>query len=81
MTPLFVEMVLNLYCCPLSPPHNGSNAATEAFQQAIKEGLFKQGPNRVEVTDRGRAYVAALLSVPLPTVKYVIEWPAGEVHL
>jgi len=84
MTPLQIEIMLHYYAmgddyreCDFSAP-----AVREAIDNFIlvTEMLRASTPEEgydpaYRITDKGRAYVDYLCSVPLPAVKYVIEYP------
>lgn len=85
MSPLFIQTILNVACCPCDPPHNDSPGGHDAISEMHAMDLIKVCEKRLvcgdrwttglELTDKGRAYVEALQSIPLPTLRYVIEWP------
>lgn len=88
MSPLFIQTILNVACLPCDPPHNGSAGGHNAINDMHTMGLIEtcerqlvcggRWTNGLQLTDKGRAYIEALQSIPLPITRYVIEWPKGE---
>lgn len=54
----------------------------ETVEMFLREELLRRAPEPIrdacyEITDRGRAFVDALQTVPLPTQHWRVEWPAS----
>jgi hypothetical protein len=83
MTPLQIEIMLHYYA--RTEDYRFGDFSAPTVKEAIE--VFCRGdmlnftnkadyPNAAYViTEKGRAYVDYLRSVPLPVVKYVIEYP------
>lgn len=80
MTPLKIEMLLHWYTTDTDPDIEGS-AQHQAWTAFLEDMLIQSrligdtAPAEYKLTARGRAYVEALLSVPLPKKTWVVEWP------
>jgi len=80
MTPLKITMMLHYYAiaAPYSEhnlAHARSSAVHEQRQELLTDGMIFQDDGRESgwgVTEKGRAYVDALLAIPLPVCKWVI---------
>lgn len=79
MTPLQIKMMLHYYTStePYSARdliHANSQSVYEQRDELIKWELLTYKFNSAyEVTEKGKFYIEYLLSVPVPSIKYVIE--------
>ena len=81
LTPLHLKLLLHHYTHPEPWPHKGG-CANEYEEQLRSEGLLQLAPPiQVDrdylVTDKGRAHVEQLLTLPFPTQAWVNE--SGQV--
>ena len=79
MTPLQIKILLHYYTCVDGYGRADDNrkepAVIEAISQFMRNGMLKPSPEGLyTVTDRGKAYIDALRSMPLP----VCEWRVPE---
>lgn len=79
MTPLQIQMMLHYYAIaePYSV-HNRTHAQSAAVygqrQQLIDDGMLSVNiDSGYTVTEKGQFYIEYLLSVPVPSIKFVIE--------
>jgi len=88
MTPLEIEILLHYYYSgedfrkgDFSAP--AVRAAIDLFQVLDGGSLLTKDPCDMEknytITDRGRAYVNALCSMPLPVSKWVMPEPLNDI--
>lgn len=83
MTPLQIQMMLHYHCSPEPySVHNRTHAQSEVVhrqrQQLLDDGMLSvegHTDSGYTVTDKGRFYIEYLLSVPVPSTKFVIEFP------
>ena len=88
MTPLEIGMLLHIHarCDALPMP---SPVHHEAIAQFVGSGLItvaelcERGTHPYSLTERGRCYVEALMSVPLPREEWVVtglnvRWPREQ---
>lgn len=80
MTPLQIDIMLHYYA--MGDDYREGDFSAPAVKESIDwlddERMILRtlsGNPQYRITDKGRAYVDYLCSVPLPTVKYVIEYP------
>lgn len=82
MTPVQLEVLLHHYYCP-QPLSCPSRAQHDAQRYLLGEDLITSrdagASGAYETTDRGRAYVQALMELPLPTKIWVIDSKRLEV--
>jgi hypothetical protein len=86
MTPLHIEIMLHYYA--MGDDFMGGDFSAPAVREFVDwlnakgmiEPSSRDRPVLVAyvITDKGRAYVDYLCAVPLPVVKYVIEYSEGE---
>lgn len=83
MTPFEIGILLHYYSC--ADDHEHLLGSSEARQQLEVSGLVRQAvgsARKFDITDRGRAYVDALLHVKLPVAVWVMPddpgTPLGE---
>lgn len=81
MTPLQIKMMLHYYAIaePYSARdlcHANSSAVHEQREFLVNCGMLRindSSDSGYEVTDKGQFYIEYLLSVPVPSTKFVIE--------
>jgi hypothetical protein len=81
MSPLALKVLLHYYVTPLLFEKNSAHdLELEAITEFIRQDLIKwraagdvrDGHHALEITDRGRAYVEAILATPYPVIRWVI---------
>lgn len=78
MSPLQIEIVMHYYCC--TDDYRGADFSAPAVRESIDwmrgDGGLLEESNRstvnYQLTERGRVYVEALQSVPLPIQTWAI---------
>lgn len=80
MTPLHIEIMLHYYA--MGDDFRGGDFSAPAVGEFLEwlddeKMIYRSlsGHPKFRITDKGRAYVDYLRAVPLPVVKYVIEYP------
>ncbi len=75
MTPLQISMMLHFHVSPSKYEPWGS-AQSEAMDWFVKEKLVEfPVTDRVRLTERGKAYVSFLQTMPLPVANWAIPGP------
>ena len=78
MTPLEINIVLHYYA--ITTDYRDGDFSAPAVADAIKMFLSSEiltfgTRRRYDLTQKGETLVAALKAVPLPTTKWVVEFP------
>lgn len=78
MTPLQIEMILHFHCHVDPWDRADAPACVEAFQGFIRDGLIEPTftMDRPTLTNRGRAFIHFLTTLPLPVEMWSI--PGAE---
>ncbi len=88
MSPLQINILLHYhahvddYC-----GKHFSSAAKEFIEEFLRNGMLRENTKSdqysrlYELSDRGKAYVRALMEVPLPQCVWRINWPAIDGEL
>lgn len=73
ITPLQVKLLLHAYCHPEPFENQHAPAVNSAIQEFLSDGVIrKTGESGIyETTDKGRAWVHCICSVPPPRLAYV----------
>lgn len=79
MSPLEIEMLLHFHARADAYPWNGSPAESEALQRFRAEGLVMEPVNvdLVKLSERGRAYIRFITTLPLPVANWTIPGYSG----
>jgi len=77
MTPLELEVLIHCYVTPELHPRIHAPAVKEAHEFFEEIGLIEQQKDFYSTTDRGKAYISMLCSLPLPEQKWVNQF--GEI--
>lgn len=82
MTPLHLKILIYYHCVRGTvqyafddPYHANSNTVREYTKQLVVDGLIEREDKFYSTTDKGKFYVEALCSLPLPVEKKVWEIP------
>ena len=72
MTPNDIEILIHCYVCPRPHPRISAPAVVEALNEFVFLGLVERDShNTYHTTDRGKAYMEMLCTLPLPVQKWV----------
>ena len=72
MTPNDIEILIHCYVCPRPHPRASAPGVVETLNEFVFLGLVeKYGNTMYRTTDRGKAYMEMLCTLPLPVQKWV----------
>lgn len=69
MTPQSIEILLSCYYGPANRPMGNHQA--EVFVSLVSDGLIETEDDYFVTTDRGRAHIQQLCSLPYPTQAWI----------
>ena len=74
MTPLEIEVLIHCHSCPA--PHPRLNAPTVAgtITEFKNQEVIRRVKNYWETTDKGKAMIRLLCSIPLPTQQWIDQY-------
>ena len=71
LCPLQVEILMHYYARADGYKTNYSNANAEYLQQFVDEGVLNDSTSPWTLTEKGRAWVHAILTTPCPTPAWI----------
>jgi len=78
MSPLAINIMLHYYCSPLDYATNGSKGEDGTVTDLFCHGMLQEDrqegtDSKFRISEKGRAYVDALLSVQEPVCKWEVS--------
>ncbi len=82
MSPYEIDLMLHFHTSPLKPDVIDSLLLVDTLRRFQQDGLLQprtmfrsngEGDSDLEITDKGHAFVMAVLSVPLPRKTWIVE--------
>lgn len=84
MSPFQIKIMLHHYCTT-SQPYDGEESATavaSTIQELVKDEMllfsFPENTSNYKITEKGKAYVEKLMSIPLPVETTVWTFPEDD---
>jgi len=74
MTPCMLEVFLHYYVSPAPHERFSAPAVQESICFFLNNGLFEHRDSNIYgVTEKGKAWIDAVLATPLPIAKWIVE--------
>ncbi len=70
-SPLEIELLIHFYACAEDHPRRNAPAVEEAICNFVLDGIFELRSNRIQVTEKGRAWLKVILSTEYPSLAWV----------
>ena len=74
MTPLEIEVLIHCHTCNAPHPRLNAPAVAGAIRDFENEGVVRPYADYYKTTDKGKAMVILLCSIPFPTQQWIDQY-------